>query len=113
VKYAVSQSGRVFGSSIAEVSALGAFLQYSGQRANKGLTPNELVDPTTGAIDYTRSSWSRSSWSAATGDLTASWARSSWSCVCWDSPDDPVDPTRSSWSRSSWSRSSWSTRWDY
>ncbi|HEX3266057.1 MAG TPA: S8 family peptidase [Candidatus Limnocylindrales bacterium] len=113
VKYAVSQSGRVFGSSIAEVSALGAFLQYSGQRANKGLTPNELLDPTTGAIDYTRSSWSRSSWSAATGDLTASWARSSWSCVCWDSPDDPVDPTRSSWSRSSWSRSSWSTRWDY
>jgi serine protease AprX len=95
------------------VSALGAFLQYSGQRANKGLTPNQLVDPTTGAIDYTRSSWSRSSWSAATGDLTASWARSSWSCVCWDSPDDPVDPTRSSWSRSSWSRSSWSTRWDY
>ena len=39
---------------------------------------NQLLDPTTGLIDYARSSWSRSSWS------------------------------RSSWSRSSWSRSSWS-----
>jgi len=113
VKYAVAQSARMFGSPIAQVTAVGAFLFYSGHRANRGLTPNELVDPTTGAIDYTRSSWSRSSWSAAPDDLTASWARSSWSCVCWDSPDDPVDPTRSSWSRSSWSRSSWSTRWDY
>ena len=70
--------------------------------------PNELVDAATGEIDYTRSSWSRSSWSTAPESLIAGWARSSWSCACFPSESDEVDPTRSSWSRSSWSRSSWS-----
>ena len=50
--------------------------------ANQGLTPNTLVNAYTGAIDYTRSSWSRSSWSAAAGTLRSSWSRSSWSCNC-------------------------------
>jgi serine protease AprX len=80
--------------------------------ANRGLTPNQLIDPTTGDIDYTRSSWSRSSWSTATGSLSAGFARSSWSCNCASaasasggdgSQDDEVDSSRSSWSRSSWS----------
>jgi serine protease AprX len=76
--------------------------------ANHGLTPNQLIDPTTGGIDYTRSSWSRSSWSTATGTLSAGFARSSWSCSCATaassaSGDDNVDSSRSSWSRSSWS----------
>jgi serine protease AprX len=63
---------------------------YYGRTApvNAGLTPNDIVDPATGEIDYTRSSWSRSSWSTADGGLTADFARSSWS------------------------RSSWSTSWD-
>ena len=30
-----------------------------------GLTPNNLIDPTTGLIDYNRASWSRASWSRA------------------------------------------------
>jgi serine protease AprX len=113
VKYAVSQSGGKFGSPIGQANAMGAFLEYSGRGANSGLTPNQLVDPATGAIDYARSSWSRSSWSGAAERLTASWARSSWSCVCWDTTDETVEPARSSWSRSSWSRSSWSTHWTY
>jgi hypothetical protein len=69
---------------------------------------NELVDPTTGDIDYARSSWSRSSWSSAPDELTALWARSSWSCACGSGDATSVDPARSSWSRSSWS-----TRWGY
>jgi serine protease AprX len=71
--------------------------------ANQGLTPNTLVDPTTGNIDYTRSSWSRSSWSTATGSLAAGFARSSWSCATCTASSGSVDPSRSSWSRSSWS----------
>jgi serine protease AprX len=70
--------------------------------ANRGVTPNTLVDATTGEIDYTRSSWSRSSWSSADAGLSAGWARSSWSCTCAGTAA-AVDPTRSSWSRSSWS----------
>jgi serine protease AprX len=79
---------------------------YSG--INDGIEPNDLVDSSTGAIDYTRSSWSRSSWSTAPDQLTADWSRSSWSCVCGSADGTTVDP-----SRSSWSRSSWSTRWGY
>jgi serine protease AprX len=76
--------------------------------ANMGIVPNDIVDATTGEIDYTRSSWSRSSWSAAPQDLVAGWARSSWSCACSGADGAAVDSTRSSWSRSSWS-----TRWSY
>jgi serine protease AprX len=77
--------------------------------ANQGLTPNQaIVDPDSGTVDLSRSSWSRSrwsrsSWSAATGPLAAGWARSSWSCTCAQDDGTAVDPSRSSWSRSSWS----------
>jgi serine protease AprX len=70
---------------------------------NENLTPNTLVDSSTGDIDYTRSGWSRSSWSSAAGTLRSSWSRSSWSCDCSRTSSGSIDPTRSSWSRSSWS----------
>jgi serine protease AprX len=73
--------------------------------ANQGLTPSTLIDPATGGIDYTKSSWSRSSWGGAPSALTADWARSSWSCECSMTATGEIDPTRSSWSRSSWSTS--------
>jgi serine protease AprX len=73
--------------------------------ANQGLVPNEAVDAATGDVDETRSRWSRSSWSTASGDLAAGYARSSWSCADCAAQDaaNAADPTRSSWSRSSWS----------
>jgi serine protease AprX len=71
--------------------------------ANAGLTPNTLVNGKTGAIDYTRSRWSRSRWSTAAGTLRSRWSRSSWSCNCSKLSNGSIDPTRSSWSRSSWS----------
>jgi serine protease AprX len=81
---------------------------------NAGLTPNSLLDPATGQVDYTRASWSRASWSAA-GDLLraswsqASWSRASWSRASWSaSPEICADFERASWSRASWSRASWS-----
>jgi serine protease AprX len=69
--------------------------------SNRDLTPNTLIDPASGGIDYTRSSWSRSRWSRS------SWSRSSWSCDCSLTDSGSIDPTRSSWSRSSWS-TNWS-----
>jgi serine protease AprX len=85
----------------------------SGKNAssNEGLSPNELIDPATGEIDYARSRWSRSRWSRSRWS-GASFARSRWSCDCSELSGDSVDPTRSRWSRSRWSRSRWSTSWD-
>jgi serine protease AprX len=73
---------------------------------NKGLTPNTLVDPATGDIDYTRASWSRASWSNAADPLRASWSKASWSCACSITGTGEIDPARASWSRASWS-SNW------
>jgi serine protease AprX len=107
VKQALRRSAEMVGSPIREVSAIGVLLSSrNAASANQGLVPNALVDPATGAIDYSRSSWSRSSWSGAPSSLAAGWARSSWSCDCSRLGGGAVDPARSSWSRSSWS-----TRW--
>ena len=75
---------------------------------NAGLTPNSLIDPNTGLIDYSRASWSRASWSRASWSR-ASWSRASWSCAMCDPTGGSVDPSRASWSRASWSRASWSS----
>jgi len=104
VKRALKRSGEMAGSPIGEANAMGVLLStWNPTAANLGLTPNTLVDPSTGTVDYSRSSWSRSSWSTAADGLTAGWARSSWSCDCSVLPSGEVDPARSSWSRSSWS----------
>jgi serine protease AprX len=104
VKTALMKTGRSLGSGMNEVQASGAIgTSGTAPDVNAGLVPNSLVDPATGNIDYTRSSWSRSSWSVAGSSLTAGWARSSWSCNCSLTSSGTIDPTRSSWSRSSWS----------
>jgi serine protease AprX len=77
--------------------------------ANAGLTPNNLIDPATGQIDYSRASWSRASWSDAIDPLRASWSRASWSRASWSraswsaTPQSCSDFERASWSRASWS----------
>ena len=101
--------------------------------ANAGLTPNNLIDPATGQIDWSRASWSRASgsrasWSRASWSATpqsctdferASWSRASWSAddIAWAKNQcanllAKIDPSRASWSRASWSRASWSTSFD-
>jgi serine protease AprX len=76
--------------------------------ANTGVQPNALIDAATRAgIDIAK--WTRSTWSVATGDLSAGWARSSWSCTDCASLGAMIDPTRSSWSRSTWSSTEDST----
>ena len=105
VKAQLLRGGRDIAGSVPEVNVSAAVWSTWPKVANQGLTPNSLVDASTGTIDYSRSSWSRSSWSTAPDALAAGFARSSWSCSC-ATTADAVDP-----SRSSWSRSSWSTRW--
>jgi serine protease AprX len=73
---------------------------FSG--ANAGKTPNELIDTATGDIDYTRSSWGRSSWGALPQSDGASWARSSWGCTCGASDTGDLEQTRSSWGSATW-----------
>jgi serine protease AprX len=73
------------------------------------LTPNDLLDPATGLIDYGRASWSRASWSTATDSLRASWSRASWSRASWSAADWTVTTAScSDFERASWSRASWS-----
>jgi serine protease AprX len=89
--------------SVDEVNAAAAIdvaAPYSG--VNAGIAPNSLIDSTTGDIDYTRSSWGRSSWGAAPETLVADWARSSWGCTCSDVAGTSVDDTRSSWGSATW-----------
>jgi serine protease AprX len=111
VKGLLMSTGRTLSEGVTEVNAAQADKQVNqaaSRAVNQGITPNTLVDPTTGAIDYTRSSWSRSSWSDAGELLRSSWSRSSWSRSSWSSENPAtaeIDPTRSSWSRSSWSTS--------
>ena len=91
-----------------EVSAVNALSQSTpSSGANAGIVPNDLVDPAGGDIDYTRSSWGRSSWGAAPDALVAGWARSSWGCTCSASDGSTLSTTRSSWGTSSWL-----TKWD-
>ena len=78
---------------------------HSHQLADKGLTPSTLLKGKNGQIDYSRSTWSRSRWSQAQGNLDAGFARSSWSCTCGQGPSGAVDPSRSAWSGSSWASS--------
>jgi serine protease AprX len=70
--------------------------------------PNDLVDGASGAIDYTRSSWGRSSWGSAPEALVAGWARSSWGCACAESDGSDAETARSSWGTFSWA-----SRWEY
>ena len=98
--------------SLPEVDAAKVAALQTPPRANGGLTPNQLIDPTTGGIDYARSTWSRSTWSTATGSLSADFARSSWSCACSTSPSVTSASGGVDSSRSTWSRSSWSTHFD-
>jgi serine protease AprX len=98
----------ISGTSVREVNLSSAIgVSSPPDSVDPHVPPNELVDPADGDIDYTRSSWSRSSWSSASDPLTAAWARSSWSCTC-PGGSGQVDPERSSWSRSSWSM-----KWSY
>jgi serine protease AprX len=64
------------------------------------LAPNTIIDPATGAIDWTRASFRRASFRDATSSaLSASWTRASFRCECGLTASGEVDPTRVSFRR--------------
>ncbi len=75
--------------------------------ANQGLTPNRLIDPATGQIDWARASFRRASFRDAAGSpLNASWTRASFRCDCGLTASGEVDPARVSFRRVSFRRTS-------
>jgi serine protease AprX len=103
VKATLIQTGRDVSGGIDEVNAAAALAAQSpAEGSDAGIEPNDLVDAATGDIDYTRSSWGRSSWGAAPESLVAGWARSSWGCTCGTAAGDPTQTTRSSWGSAAW-----------
>jgi serine protease AprX len=87
-----------------EVQAMSAYWASGSQLwADHGLTPNDMIDPSTGTIDPDAASWSAASWSTAADPLAASWSAASWSCAgCASTDDGDVSPTSASWSDVGW-----------
>jgi serine protease AprX len=68
--------------------------------ASVTMARNELIDPASGLIDWTRASFRRASFRDASGSsLGASWSRASFRCECGFTPSGEVDPTRVSFRR--------------
>jgi serine protease AprX len=73
--------------------------------ANGGLTPNALIDPATGQIDWDRASFRRVSFRDSAGSLFGPvWARASWRCECGFDSSGQVDSNRVSFRRVSFRR---------
>jgi serine protease AprX len=69
------------------------------------LAPNNLIDPASGQIDWTRASFRRASFRDASGSpLSATWSRASFRCDCGFTSSGEVDPTRVSFRRVSFRR---------
>ena len=69
------------------------------------LVPNDLIDPASGQIDWTRASFRRASFRDASGSpLSATWSRASFRCDCGFTSSGDVDPTRVSFRRVSFRR---------
>ena len=101
-------TSEVVGAEIAVDKVLAAYVDKAPPPANAGLRVNGLVNPSTGAIDYTRTSWTRTSWTDAVDPLRTSWTRTSWTRTSWTrtswtaTEGNCVDLERTSWTRTSW-----------
>jgi serine protease AprX len=99
----VSSARRIVGASAPALDA-NAALDASGT-ANGGLTPNALIDPATGGIDWARASFRRASFRDAAGSpFGALWTRASFRCDCGFDASGQVDPSRVSFRRVSFRR---------
>jgi serine protease AprX len=98
----VSTARRVTGGGM----AIDANAALDGQgTANGGLTPNNLIDPATGGIDWARASFRRASFRDAFGSpFGALWARASFRCDCGLDSSGEVDSARASFRRVSFRR---------
>jgi serine protease AprX len=116
VKGALMNTGTQLSDGGDEINGAAADWASGGQlTSDQNLTPNNLIDPDTSAIDYNAASWSAASWSTATDPLAASWSAASWSCLncsanagggagdgSGNAGSGGVDPTAASWSTVGW-----------
>ena len=112
IKALLRDSDRPLTDSIDELSMVDAarrFFDDGGKLANQGLEPNTFIDPATGEIDYTRSSWSRSS--LERGGRAAALELEPLELEPGSGLARRHDSAAVDTARSSWSRSSWSTSW--
>ncbi len=97
-------------SSLQEPNAVKAVLNWNPPVANQGLTPNELIDPATGVVNYTLSTWSLATWSRTNGALRAGYAGSSYSCKsCSAGNGDTVKSSLGTWNLGTWNLATWNT----
>ncbi len=104
IKGAIVNTARYLSGGGREVNAGAAYWADNGQlSSDQGLTPNSLINPSSGTIDYTQAGWTAGSWSAAVAPLAASWSAASWSCSdCSSGTGGSVSPTAGSWSTVGW-----------
>ena len=77
----------------------------TARSSNEGLTPNTLIDPATGGIDWARASFRRASFRDASGSpFGALWTRASFRCDCGLDASGQVDANRVSFRRVSFRR---------
>jgi len=92
-------------SKLVDVPGVGGVIDVAGaldatSAFSTSLTPNSLVDPGSGLIDWNRASFRRASFRDAGGSpLSASWSRASFRCDCGLTGSGEVDPTRVSFRR--------------
>jgi serine protease AprX len=113
VKGAIVNTAQPLSGGGSEVNAGAAYwADYGDLTSDQRLTPSSLIDPTTGAIDYTQAGWTAGSWNTAASPLAASWSAASWSCSnCTSGQSGSVSPTAGSWNAGSWSTVGWATYW--
>ncbi len=104
VKGAIVNSATPLPGGGVELRGMGAYWAGGDQLvSNQNLTPNQLIDPGDGSINYNTASWSAGNWAPATDPLTASWSTASWSCEsCSSGTSDDTSPTTASWSSVGW-----------
>ncbi len=91
-------------SSFQEPNAIRAALLWNPPVADQGLTPSNLIDATTGNVNYSLGTWSLATWSRAVGALHAGFADSSWTCKsCQAASTGSVSPSMGTWSMGTWS----------
>lgn len=108
VKGAITSTAQALAGGGGELDVMDAAWATGAQLvSDKGLTPNSLIDPGSGAIDYGRAGWTAGSWSVAASLLAASWSAASWSCASCSSLTGGTVSTTSG----SWSTLGWTTMW--
>ena len=112
VKGAIANTATALPAGGSEINAMAAYwADGSDLVANQGLSPNNLIDPSSGAINYDAASWSAASWSSAVDPLSASWSAASWSCEDCSSPPPDASGGDVSPTSASWSTVGWTTMW--